>query len=113
LPSGTERYYAFDHGNIHFICLDSQGSGRIATDPMLRWLAADLAATTQKWIIAFWHHPPYTKGSHDSDSELELIEMRENALSILEAGGADLVVTGHFKTRHGRSIQNQPVLGSI
>lgn len=95
LPSGTERYYAFEHGNIHFICLDSQGSGRITTDPMLRWLAADLAATTQKWIVAFWHHPPYTKGSHDSDSELELIEMRENALSILEAGGADLVLGGH------------------
>ncbi len=94
-PSGTERYYAFDHGNIHFVCLDSQGSGRMTTDPMLQWLAADLASTTQKWIIAFWHHPPYTKGSHDSDSEVELIEMRENVLPILEAGGADLVLGGH------------------
>jgi hypothetical protein len=29
-----------------------------------------------KWIIAYWHHPPYTKGSHDPDFEIELVEMR-------------------------------------
>src|SRR6185369_8550572 len=23
IPSGTEHYYSFDYGNIHFICLDS------------------------------------------------------------------------------------------
>src|SRR5687768_4821100 len=23
VPSGTERYYSFDYGNIHFVCLDS------------------------------------------------------------------------------------------
>ena len=32
------------------------------------WLTADLAATSARWIIAYWHHPPYTFGSHDSDS---------------------------------------------
>lgn len=94
-PSGTEHYYAFDHGNIHFVCLDSQGSSRQPGDAMLQWLADDLAATRQKWIIAFWHQPPYTKGSHDSDVEAELFEMRQNALPILEAGGVDLVLGGH------------------
>ena len=34
---------------------------------MYQWVCADLAATTQDFIIAIWHHPPYTKGSHDSD----------------------------------------------
>ena len=66
---------------------------------MLTWLAADLAATAQEWVIAFWHHPPYSKGSHDSDDERDsgrrLIDMREFALPILEAGGVDLVLTGH------------------
>ena len=62
---------------------------------MMTWLQNDLAATTQKWIIAFWHHPPYTKGSHNSDTETELIQMRQNALPILEAHGVDLVLTGH------------------
>jgi hypothetical protein len=28
LASGTEAYYAFDYGNIHFVRLDSQGSSR-------------------------------------------------------------------------------------
>jgi hypothetical protein len=30
-----------------------------------------------------------------SDAELQLVEMRQNALPILEAGGVDLVLTGH------------------
>lgn len=95
LMSGTEAYYSFDYGNIHYICLDSQGSDRGKTGAMLTWLKNDLAATKQDWIIAYWHHPPYTKGSHDSNVEKQLIEMRENALPILEAGGVDLVLTGH------------------
>jgi hypothetical protein len=95
VPSGTENYYSFDYANIHFICLDSMSSDRRAGSAMLSWLEADLASTVQRWIIAFWHHPPYTKGSHDSDWEIELVEMRENALPLLEAGGVDLVLCGH------------------
>ena len=94
-PSGTESYYSFDYGNIHFVCLDAMLSDRTPGSPMLTWLEADLASTSQMWIIAFWHHPPYTKGSHDSDWETELVQMREHAVPILEAGGVDLVLCGH------------------
>lgn len=95
-PSGTEAYYSFDYANIHFVCIDSQtDASRLSGSPMLMWLKQDLAATTQKWIIAFWHHPPYSKGSHDSDAENDLIEMRTNVVPILEAGGVDLVLGGH------------------
>jgi hypothetical protein len=62
---------------------------------MLTWLQNDLEATSKDWIIAFWHHPPYTKGTHDSDREFQLIEMRENVLPILEHHGVDLVLAGH------------------
>ena len=95
MASGTEDYYSFDYGNIHFICLDSMTSDRSLGGAMMTWLQSDLASTLQRWIVAFWHHPPYTKGSHDSDTEAQLIEMRQNALPILEAGGVDLVLTGH------------------
>ncbi|HEX8169921.1 MAG TPA: fibronectin type III domain-containing protein [Thermoanaerobaculia bacterium] len=95
VPSGTESYYSFDYGNIHFICLDSMTSDRSPTGPMLTWLRNDLAVTSATWIIAYWHHPPYSKGSHDSDRDYELIEMRQNALPILEAAGVDLVLSGH------------------
>ncbi len=95
VASGTEAYYSFDYGDIHFICLESYETDRSAGGPMMTWLAADLADTTANWIIAFFHHPPYSKGSHDSDTETELIEMRENALPLLEDGGVDLVLSGH------------------
>ncbi|MBT8054607.1 MAG: DNRLRE domain-containing protein [Gammaproteobacteria bacterium] len=93
--SFTEAYYSFDYANIHFICLDSYDTDRSVNGSMLQWLQADLAQNTQPWIIAFWHHPPYTKGSHNSDTEGRLIDMRQNALPILEQWGVDLVLSGH------------------
>lgn len=99
LPSGTEAWYAFDWGPVHFVCLDSEGSSRAPDGPMLQWLRADLAATTQPWVIGFWHHPPYTRGSHDSDDPLDsggrMRDMRENVLPILDSLGVDLVLAGH------------------
>ena len=95
LASGTEAYYSFDFGSIHFICLDSFGTSRSATGPMATWLRNDLLSTTKDWVIAFWHHPPYSKGSHNSDTETELVQMRQNFGPILEEGGVDLVLCGH------------------
>jgi len=56
---------------------------------MAQWLKADLEKTKAKFLVAFFHHPPYTKGSHDSDTEGQLIEMREYIMPILESGGVD------------------------
>ncbi|MEK0448945.1 MAG: Alkaline phosphatase precursor [Verrucomicrobiota bacterium] len=95
VASGTEAYYSFDYANIHFICLDSHDLSRKPGDPMAAWLKADLEKTKADWIIAFWHHPPYTKGSHDSDKEADLTEMRKLIMPIIEAGGVDVVFTGH------------------
>ena len=96
MASGTEAYYSFDYGNIHFICLESTASElRAAGSPMWTWLEADLAANDKNWTVAFWHHPPYSKGSHNSDSESELVDMRQRALPLLEDGGVDLVLGGH------------------
>ncbi|HEB61383.1 MAG TPA: metallophosphoesterase family protein [Phycisphaeraceae bacterium] len=99
LASGTEAYYSFDYGNVHFVCLDSQDTDRSPGGAMLTWLENDLASTMQDWIIAYWHHPPYTKGSHDSDNAADsggrMRDMRVFALPILESHGVDLVMTGH------------------
>src|SRR5215217_5895594 len=95
MASGTEKYYSFDYANIHFICLDSMTSDRSSTGPMATWLRSDLASSTRQWTIAFWHHPPYSKGSHNSDTETNLVEMRQIFLPILEEGGVDLVLAGH------------------
>jgi acid phosphatase type 7 len=95
IASGTEHYYSFDFGNIHFICLDSMTANRATNGAMANWLRSDLASTVQDWIIAFWHHPPYSKGSHNSDTEPELVQMRQNFNPILEEGGVDMVFGGH------------------
>jgi hypothetical protein len=95
VPSGSENYFSFDYGNIHFVCLDPSFSDRSSDGPMCTWLREDLLANTNEWLIAFWHQPPYTKGSHDSDDERDLYEMRENAVPILESFGVDLVLAGH------------------
>jgi len=99
VASGVEHYYSFDYGMIHFICLDSMTSSRATNGAMADWLRMDLMMTTSRWVVAYWHHPPYTKGSHNSDSVSDsdgsLVEMRGNFLPILEAGGVDLVLTGH------------------
>lgn len=95
VASGTEAYYSFDYGNIHFVCLESNETNRSATGAMATWLANDLQNNTKDWLIAFFHHPPYTKGSHNSDTETALIEMRQNFGPILEQHGVDLVLCGH------------------
>ncbi|MGK0185527.1 MAG: hypothetical protein ACI9R3_001305 [Verrucomicrobiales bacterium] len=94
-PSGTEAYYSFDYGQVHFIVLDSFDLDRTPVGDMALWLGSDLEKTHAEWIVAFWHHPPYTKGSHDSDKESQLIEMRQYIQPILENGGVDLCLTGH------------------
>ncbi|MFN3342782.1 MAG: metallophosphoesterase, partial [Flavobacteriales bacterium] len=99
LPSGTEKYYSWNYGNVHFISLDSYDEDRSPNAAMATWLQADLAANTQPWVIAYWHHPPYTKGSHDSDNpwlyDFELPQIRQNIVPILEQYGVDLVLNGH------------------
>lgn len=99
VASGTEKYYSYNYGNIHFIALDSYGTSRSSSGAMATWLQNDLNANTLPWVIAYWHHPPYTKGSHNSDNsnflDGELVDMRQNILPLLEDKGVDLVLNGH------------------
>lgn len=100
-PSGTEAYYSHNHANIHFVALDSYGwetgSTRIydTLGPQANWLKADLAQNTKPWTIVYFHHPPYTKTSHNSDAESELINIRQKLVPILERYKVDLVLCGH------------------
>jgi len=102
IPSHTQAFYSFDIGNIHFLSLDSYGKEQNAyrlydtIGPQVQWIKRDLAANKNKgWVIAFWHHPPYTMGSHNSDEEEELVKIRENFIQIIERAGVDVVLNGH------------------
>jgi 3',5'-cyclic AMP phosphodiesterase CpdA len=100
--SNNKAYYSFDIGNVHFLSLDSYGTEEPSyrlydtLGAQVRWIKKDLDANKNKgWVIAYWHHPPYTMGSHDSDKETELVKIRENFIRILERYGVDLILCGH------------------
>ena len=98
VASTTKRYYSYNYGNVHFIVLDSYGVvTNSTTNPMYTWLQADLAANTKKWTVCYFHHPPYSKGTHDSEnpSEIGLIYMRQYFVPLLESYHVDLVLSGH------------------
>jgi hypothetical protein len=105
VASNAKNFYSFDIGDVHFISLDSYGKDDANTTKMYdttgrqaTWLKSDLAANTKKWTIAYFHHPPYTKTSHDADDvavEAELVAVREKFIRILERFGVDMVICGH------------------
>jgi len=84
---GSERFYSFTWGQVHFVVLDSNGS--ISPDE-LAWLEEDLARTTTLWRIAVFHHPPYSCGLHGSSDY-----QRDLFAPIFERYGVDLVLNGH------------------
>ncbi len=101
VASNSEAFYSFNYGNAHFIALDSYGkeSGGTrlydTTGAQAVWLKQDLAANTRPWVVVYFHHPPYTKGSHNSDTDTELSKIRTNIVPILERYKVDLVICGH------------------
>ncbi|MGH9461292.1 MAG: fibronectin type III domain-containing protein, partial [Vicinamibacteria bacterium] len=51
IASGTEAYYSFDYGNIHFIVLDSYDTSRAVGGAMHTWCKNDANATTREWLV--------------------------------------------------------------
>jgi Icc protein len=61
-PPDAPAYYAFDHGGMHFVALDSYEPGHAdgVLDPaQLAWLERDLAAHRAAPTIVFVHHHPW------------------------------------------------------
>jgi acid phosphatase type 7 len=93
--AGTERFYSFDWGPVHFATIDSSCAvGFDTTACSLRsqrdWLAEDLAASNAPWKVVFMHHPPYSSGKHGSQ-----LTLRREFGPLFEQHGVDLVLTGH------------------
>lgn len=102
VPSHNPAFYSFDLGNTHFISLDSYGMEEQkyylwdTIGPQVQWLKKDLATNRNKgWVVVFFHYPPYSKGTHDSDTDGIMTGIREKLLPILERYEVDLVVCGH------------------
>ena len=116
-PSGTESYYSFDYGMAHFVCVDTLDDIN-AGDPQYNWLEADLDdanARGVRWKIVYTHKPPYSRGSHNSDFEGDLVRLRDHLIPLCESKGVDLFLSGHshnyersYLISNGAILQNHP-----
>jgi hypothetical protein len=99
VPSGSEKFFAIDDANIHLVMLDSHEGDMSKDSKMIKWLEKDLSQVSKPWIIVALHHPPYSDGSHKSDSVRDswgrMVDARENIVPVLEKYGVDLVLSGH------------------
>ena len=100
-PSNLEVFYSFDYGNVHFLSLNSEVYDFLNTNTgiqrMVDYIQDDLSQNTQDFTIAYFHQPPYSKGSHNSDDAQELVmkKMREVVVPVLESFDIDIVLCGH------------------
>jgi hypothetical protein len=91
--SGSELYYSFDRGPVHFAALDTWWSSYTTGTTQYNWLANDLAATSQAWKIVYAHNGPYVSQGGDSDGSSVV---RTNLVPLLEQRGVDLYLFGHY-----------------
>jgi tartrate-resistant acid phosphatase type 5 len=86
---GNERYYAVRQGPVHFFAVNSNseepnGNDRSSTQAV--WLKNALAMSTAPWKVVFFHHAPYSSGSHGNSSVMQWP---------FQTWGAHIVLSGH------------------
>jgi hypothetical protein len=85
-------WYSFDLGAWHLVALNSscdEVGGCARGSPQERWLRSDLAGSSARCTLAYWHHPRYSSGLHGDDPRTA------DLWSDLAAAHAELVLNGH------------------
>lgn len=87
----SRGYYSYNLGAWHLIALNSNCSivSCAAGSAQEQWLRADLAASQTSCVLAYWHHPRYSSGSHGNNTSVQPL------WQALADAGADLVLAGH------------------
>ncbi|RYD95054.1 MAG: alkaline phosphatase, partial [Sphingobacteriales bacterium] len=89
---GNERYYDFVWGAVHFFVLNSnpeEPDGTDANSAQAKWLKQKMQASLSPWKVVYFHHPPYTSGTHGSSANMRWP---------FKEWGADIVLSGHDHT---------------
>jgi len=82
-----ERFYTFTKGSARFFVLDSN----YMDQGQLKWLEEELSRATDRWKIAYFHHPLYSSGEkHGSE-----IDLRTQVEPLFMKHGVDVVFAGH------------------
>jgi hypothetical protein len=87
LPN-NERYYDVVQGDVHLFALDSdprEPDGIDAGSAQAAWLEQRLRASQERWKVVYFHHPPYSSGTHGASPELRW-PFREWGASIVYSG---------------------------
>jgi hypothetical protein len=86
---GNERYYDIVRGDVHLFSVDSDPNEPDGVTPdsvQGAWLQRGLAASTSRWRVVYFHHPPYSSSSHGNTLYMQWP---------FKAWGASLVLAGH------------------
>jgi 3',5'-cyclic AMP phosphodiesterase CpdA len=81
------RYYTHGEGDVRFFALDST----YMSPEQLQWLEQELRRSTQKWKIAYMHHPMYSSGERHGPTP----PLRAALEPLFAKYGVDLVLAGH------------------
>ncbi len=87
-PAGR-GYYSYTLGSWHVVSLNSNVS-MAPGSAQHTWLASDLAASTARCTLAYWHHPLFSSGTQVGGSKAS-----KPLWNLLYMAGADVVVAGH------------------
>ncbi len=85
------RYYSVDAAGWHIVTIDSNSSyGQTEPGtPQLEWLRQELARSTARCSVVFFHHPVWSIGSQGPTERLFPV------WDLLVGSGVDLELTGH------------------
>ena len=93
---GVEKNYSFELGDWHIVSLDSNcqlpinGGSCAPNSPTMLWLKNDLASTTKKCVLVYFHHPRWSSGAeHGNTTRMSA------AWKIMYQAGVDVVLSGH------------------
>lgn len=101
--TGGEDFYSFDHGDAHFVILDSDletGHDYRPGSPQYNWLEQDLRATKRPWKFLFFHHTIRTSSIHGADDYnrngiLDSVELQASIGALAEKYGVQIIFNGH------------------
>jgi len=82
-------YYAYTLGSWRIYALNSEIDVSTSSE-QVKWLQADLATNPSQCVLAYWHRPRWSSGTHHGSDETF-----QTLWQILSAAGAELVINGH------------------
>lgn len=87
----SNGYYSYDIGAWHAVVLNSNCSFVACneTSEQYRWLKNDLIAHPAKCVVAYYHHPRFSSGTHGENAAMQPL------YELLVANHVDIALAGH------------------